>query len=102
MDTKVIATDNGEIGVICHEGKEYAAGGGFVTAERATVYLGENGQITLWSGKPVGTYKITKTWRTPRSFVSSMSQVYAWIDGRQYTGRSAGVGMVCNLRKVRR
>ena len=78
-----------------HEGRAFTAGGAVVTPERITAYLGQNGQLTDWHGNVLGTYRITATWRTPRSFVSAtMHQVYATVNGVQYTGRSAGVGMV--------
>lgn len=80
---------------IKHEGREFTSGGAFVTPEYAVAYLGKDGVLTDWHGKPIGTYRVTSTWRTPRSFVSStMSQVRATIDGIVYHGRSAGVGMV--------
>jgi hypothetical protein len=83
------------------EGSQFSAGG---AVERIVAYLGAAGVLTDWHGRPLGTYRITSTWRTPRSFVSStMSQVVADVDGFQYTGRSAGVGMVfCGRRRLGR
>jgi hypothetical protein len=53
------------------------------------------------SSKELGTYRITRTWKTPHSYVSStMNQVYATVNGITYTGRSAGVGMLFRGRKV--
>jgi len=80
-----------------------------VTPDRIVAYLGPDtgvpgaptirglreGILTDWHGTELGTYRITRTWRTPRSYVSStMHQVYATVDGVTYTGRSAGVGMI--------
>jgi hypothetical protein len=57
-------------------------------------YLGKDGVLTDWHGSPLGTYRVTATWRTPRSYVSStMSQVVARVGAATYKGRSAGVGM---------
>jgi hypothetical protein len=101
METQAIqVNENVEVGVITHEGKEFSAYGFVRTSDRLTAYLGENGQLTKWDGTPVGTYRITRTWRTPRSYVSStLSQVYATLtDGTKWTGRSAGKGMSCNMR----
>jgi hypothetical protein len=72
METQAIqVNENVEVGVITHEGKEFSAYGFVRTSDRLTAYLGENGQLTKWDGTPVGTYRITRTWRTPRSYVSS-------------------------------
>jgi hypothetical protein len=90
-----------EVGVVEHEGREYRAFGSVITDTHITAYLGKDGKLTTWDGKVIGTYRITRTWRTPRSFVSStMNQVYATVDGRTYQGRSAGVGMVFNGKLV--
>ena len=66
-----------------------------------TGYLGENGILTNWLGNQIGTYKITATWKTPKSYVSSTyHQVYAKVDGVTYTGRSAGINMLFKGKKV--
>jgi hypothetical protein len=78
-----------------HEGVEYTAGGAVIGAAEVVGYLGANGVLTDWHGNGIGTYRQTAKWRTPRSAVSShMFQVEATVDGRKYTGRSAGLGMV--------
>ncbi len=77
-----------------HEGRKFESGGAVVTPDRIFAYLGKDSVLTDWHGKPLGTYRITATWRTPRSYVSStMHQVYATVDGITYSGRSSGVGM---------
>ena len=49
--------------------------------------------VTVWTGLPIGYATRGSTWRTPGSYVSStMSQFYATIGGREYTGRGAGEG----------
>jgi hypothetical protein len=61
---------------------------------KIVAYLGEKGKLTDWHGNEIGTYSITSTWRTPRSYVSStMNQVVARVQGSIYKGRSAGIGM---------
>ena len=80
-----------------HEGQKFTAGGAFVTETHITAYLAKNGVLTDWHGNPIGSYRVTSSWPTPRSFVSSsMLQVVAHVDGNHYKGRSAGVGMVFN------
>jgi hypothetical protein len=65
-------------------------------------YLGKDGQLTDWQGKPIGTYRITSTWKTPRSYVSSTySQVEAIVNGTKYTGRSAGLNMLYRGKRKR-
>jgi hypothetical protein len=84
-----------EIGIIAHEGREFSALGSVVTDTHVTAYLAKDNTLTKWNGEVIGTYRITRTWSTPRSFASStMNQVYATVNGRTYTGRSAGVGMI--------
>ena len=93
--------------IIEHQGHKFEAGGAVVTPDYIVAYIGSRGddgkrQLTDWHGKVIGTCRITSTWRTPRSFVSStMSQVYAVVDGVTYTGRSAGEVMIFKGRKVR-
>src|SRR5438552_4232374 len=102
MDTRSEQHGNVEVGIIVHAGREYSALGAVVTDTHVTAYLGKNGQLTNWNGETIGTYRITRTWRTPKSYVSeTMSQVYATVNGRTYTGRSAGVGMIFNGRLVK-
>lgn len=78
-----------------HEDRTFEAGGAVVADQFAVAYLGKDGVLTDWHGETLGTYRITATWKTPRSFVSGhMHQVVASVGGRTYTGRSAGVGMI--------
>lgn len=82
---------------ITHEGRSFTSGGAIVTDTHITAYLAKDGVLTDWHGNRIGSYRITSSWATPRSFVSSrMYQVRAFIGGRAYTGRSAGVGVVFN------
>jgi hypothetical protein len=86
---------------VTHEGRTFEAGGAVVTPGRIVAYLGRDGVLTDWHGKPLGNYRITASWSTPHSFVSdTMHQVYATVDGVTYTGRSAGVSMIFKGRRV--
>jgi hypothetical protein len=51
--------------------------------------------LTDWHGKVIGAGTEGRCWRTPRSHVSTtMCQYEFVVDGKRYTGRSAGEGMV--------
>lgn len=84
------------------QGRSFTAGGAYVTDERAIAYpklereyVGARGDLTDWHGNVIGKCVVTAMWRTPRSYVSShMLQIAGTIDGRKYTGRGAGNGMV--------
>lgn len=88
--------------VIEHDGRKFESGGAVITDDFLIGYLGKDGQLTDWAGNRMGTYRITSTWRTPRSYVSStMNQVAVKLsDGRRYTGRSAGEGMVFKGKRI--
>src|ERR1700691_1873235 len=87
--------------VIEHEGRSYEASGAIVSPECIVAYLGRDNVLTDWHGNSLGTYRVTSTWRTPRSYVSTtMSQVRAIVNGVTYTGRSAGQGMIYCGRRV--
>jgi hypothetical protein len=76
------------------DGKACTAGGAARVGDNIRAYLCEGGTLSDWHGNKLGTYRITGTWKTPRSFVSdTMHQVVALVDGVYYIGRSAGVCM---------
>lgn len=102
MDTRSEQHGQVEVGIVSHEGREFAALGSVIDGDRITAYLGKDGYLTKWDGTVIGIYHITSSWRTPKSFVSgTMNQVYAKMDGQWYVGRSAGEGMLFRGRKVR-
>jgi len=95
---------------IQHEGKKFTSGGAVVTPDYIVGYVGKpigdgmgcdrcgktsRRYLTDWHGKVIGTCFISSTWRTPNSFTSSvMHQIYAKVDGVDYTGRGQGEGMI--------
>lgn len=84
------------------EGKTFESGGAVVTPDAIVAYLGKNGSLQDWHGNELGNYRISASWRV-NSYVSShMHQVYAWVDGVRYTGRSGGEGMLFKGRKTKR
>lgn len=82
--------------VVAHEGRSFESGGAYVSDDHLVAYTSEGGVLTDWHGNPIGAWRATSTWKTPRCWVSStMSQIEARLsDGRRYTGRGAGVGML--------
>ena len=89
------------------EGRVFTAGGAVVTPDQAIAYIGSRRRDGLydvadWHGVWLGTARVTATWCTPRSHVSStMHQYCVTIDGVRYTGHSAGTGMLFRGRRVR-
>ena len=93
---------------IKHEGREFAAGGAVVTPDFIIGYVGKpvpgaaRRDLTDWHGNKIGTCYISSTWKTPHSYVSDvMHQIYARVDGVDYTGRGAGEGMIFKGRRVK-
>lgn len=71
------------------------------TPERFGAYVSSDGKsITTWTGDVIGTCYLGSGWRV-RSFVGSrMYQATAWINGREFTGRTFGPGMFIGLRET--
>lgn len=87
-----------------HEGRTFSSGGAFVSPTHIIAYPGNNHVLADWHGKPLGTWRITATWPTPNSYVSSkMHQIEATVDGVVYTGRGVGEGFIYKgkVKKVR-
>ena len=85
-----------------HEGRKFESGGAIVTPEHIVAYPLASGILGDWDGRPIGTWRATSTWRTPRSwFSSTQSQIEATVDGVTYTSRGAGVGCIYRGRRKR-
>lgn len=82
-------------------GRQFTSGGAYVSPKYIIAYLGKNGVLTTWHGKPLGTYCITRSWKIHSYVSDTMNQVYATVDGIRYTGRSGGVGMLFRGRPVK-
>lgn len=54
--------------------------------------------LTDWQGNQIGTCYLSSSWRIHSYLGSHMHQIYARIDGRDYTGRGLGEGMAVVLR----
>lgn len=62
--------------------------------------LGQSYTVTNWKGKVIGNATKGSTWRVNSYIGTYMSQFYAKIDGKEYTGRSFGVGMSIVLKET--
>lgn len=59
------------------------------------------GRIAVWTGRPLSTQLYAaSSWRVNSCYGSTMTQYYAWIGGRQYTGRGLGEGMCIRLKET--
>lgn len=77
------------------KGKAFKASGVIVTDQWLVAYPGKTGVLNDWHGQPIGTWRATASWATPRSWVGSrMFQIEATVNGRVYTGRGYGVDML--------
>jgi hypothetical protein len=89
-----------------HDGHTATAEGAIVTPDYIVAYLGKDGILTDWHGRPLGTWRSVASWPTPHSYISShMHQVEATTDGSTptvYTGRSGGEGLVYRGRRKAR
>lgn len=62
--------------------------------------VGSTHELTDWHGAAIGTCTLGQSWPV-RSYVGSrMYQIYAWREGREYTGRGFGEGMAVVLRET--
>lgn len=92
-----------------HNGRTFTSGGAVVTPDYIVAYVGDfllsglTGQrdtrkLTDWHGNVIGTCTLASSWRINSYISDRMYQIYATVDGRRYTGRGCGEGMVCKLR----
>ncbi|UUV43265.1 hypothetical protein RCCWILLIS_93 [Rhodobacter phage RcCWillis] len=56
--------------------------------------------LTDWHGNRIGTCYLSNSWPVNSYIGSRMYQIYAWVDGKEYTGRGFGRGMSVNLRET--
>ena len=60
--------------------------------------IGQSYDVTDWHGNKIGFATRGASWPVNSYMGGTMSQYYARIDGREYTGRSFGEGMYIKLR----
>jgi hypothetical protein len=82
-----------------HEDKQFSSGGAIVTDTRLIAYPSENGILNDWHGNKIGTYTVTSS--RPAIFFGHHSHwgsryyyMRATVNGKQYSLRGFGVGMV--------
>lgn len=56
--------------------------------------------VTVWTGLPIGNATKGSTWGVRSAFGTHMSQYYARVNGREFTGRGFGVGMAIVFRET--
>jgi hypothetical protein len=88
-----------ELGTFVHEGREFTSLGAMVTATHAAGYpkipeRSVTGTLLGWDGTILGSCRITASWKVESFIGSRMYQIEATIDGRTYTGRGFGSGML--------
>jgi hypothetical protein len=56
--------------------------------------------LTTWTGDVIGTVTLGAGWRVQSYIGSRMFQAYARVNGREFTGRTFGEGMLVSLRET--
>ena len=72
---------------------DFQSGGAVVTCQKITAYPKSDGVLGDWHGNPIGTWRSVSNWKQHGLIIH---QIEATIEGRTYTGRGQGVGMVYN------
>lgn len=62
--------------------------------------LGRSYPVVVWTGEPIGRATIGSKWPVRSHWGTHMCQIYARINGREYTGRGFGVGCIVRLRET--
>lgn len=89
-----------ETGIFVHEGQEFAYLGAVITPEYAVGYP-KHGVLTSWGGETLGSCRVVSSWPVRSCVGSRMYQIEATINGRTYTGRGLGDGMIWKGRAKR-
>lgn len=85
-----------------HNGRKFTAAGAFVSDQYVVAYVGKDWTLTDWHGNKLGNCHVSSSWRINSFRSDRMYQIYATINGVQYTGRGLGEGMVCRFRRCAR
>lgn len=86
-----------------HEGQTFESGGAVITDSYVIGYMSSDmRQVTTWHGEVISeNVRVTAKWPI-RSYVSShMYQVRAFINGKWFTGRTVGEGMIIRMRPAK-
>lgn len=98
QETHYVETDC----TITHEGRKFESGGAVVTPDVIVAYPAKDGTLTDWHGRPLGTYRITSSWRVESYIGSHMHQIEAQVNGVTYTGRGFGIDCLYRGRRKAR
>ena len=89
--------------LVTHNGRKFEAGGAVITPEYLIAYPDDGGVLRDWHGKEIGTYAFQTS--RPAVFFGRRSWVgntfytmCAWVNGKTYTLRGFGVGMIAKGR----
>lgn len=78
---------------IAHNGRQFEAGGAMIASDFAVAYMGADmASVTDWRGNPLGAARVVTSWQMRGQ--DRQYQVEARINGRLYTGRTMGAGML--------
>jgi len=106
--TETQATPEGfaQIGIVIHNGREFASGGGYVDDSRIVCYP-DKGRAFDWNGKDLGSYRVissrqavffgVRSWQGERYYFARVTL----HDGRVYSVRGFGDGMVATGKRCK-
>lgn len=88
-----------------HENRTFESGGAYVDDNYVIGYVGDvitdcpqlrksRHKLTNWHGEQIGIIYLSSSWRINSHLSDRMYQAYAWVNGKEYTGRTLGNGMV--------
>jgi len=82
--------------IFTFQGKDFEAGGAFVSPTHIVAYPAKDGILNDWHGHAIGTWRAVSSWKLPLSaWISDrMYQIEATVNGTVYTGRGCGVNML--------
>ncbi len=92
--------------VVSFEGKEFEAGGAFISDSHLVAYPAENGILKDWHGKQIGVYSILSSRRAVffgRESWQGSKYYYmrAKVNGKLYSLRGFGIGMFAKGKRIK-
>jgi hypothetical protein len=95
-----------EVGIFVHEGREFAAGGAFVSPGHLVCYPHADGTVRAWDGEVLGRYRVVSSRRAiffgrPSWIGSTYYYMRATVAGHTYSLRGFGTGFVATGRALK-